>query len=388
MTIQEQEDWQRGFKEIPLRIVSPAYDSNLTDLIMDLEYLRNLRLQLTTPRQTFMQIKSIFHILESIGSARIEGNKTSVIEYVDNKLDINQPFSESVKEIENMEKALGYIDESITKASINRFFISDIHKMVVSDLKEEGSITPGEYRKRPVRISGSPLVPPPFISVSGYMEELFQFISRSDAPKYDLLKIALAHHRFVWIHPFDNGNGRTVRLFTYALLVKLGFHVDLARIINPTAIFCNDRAEYYRALERADNGDNDGLLEWVTYVLSGLKRELEKTDKLADYNYLSQNILYPAIKYSLEKNIINSMEYKILELAIRLKEISNSDINALVIKKHKTEISRLIRSLRDKGYLSPTYLNKYKYYINFENNNLIRGIIYSLSNAGFLPDSK
>jgi len=41
-----------------------------------------------------------------------------------------------------------------------------------------------------------------------------QFINKLDRPKYSLLKIAIAHHRFVWIQPFNNGNGRTVHLFT------------------------------------------------------------------------------------------------------------------------------------------------------------------------------
>jgi len=59
------------------------------------------------------------------------------------------------------------------------------------------------------------------------MEELFTFINNDDDKKYDLIKTALAHHRFVWIHPFDNGNGRTVRLFTYVLLVKLGFNINV-----------------------------------------------------------------------------------------------------------------------------------------------------------------
>lgn len=388
MTIQQQEDWQKNFKEIPLKIVSPTYDSNLTDLIMDLEYLRNLRIRGTTPPQTFMQIKTIFHTLESIGSARIEGNKTTIIEYIDHKLDTNPSLSDSIKEISNMEKALRYIDENIGNTTINRSFISDLHKMVVFGLSEEGSNSPGEYRNRPVRINNSKLVPPPFVAVGSYMDELFQFIAKTDTPKYDLLKIALAHHRFVWIHPFDNGNGRTVRLFTYALLVKLGFHVELARIINPTAIFCNDRSEYYGALERADRGDDDGFLEWVTYMLSGLKRELGKTDKLTDYEYLSRGILLPAIKYSLEKNILNSLEAKILELAIEKMEISNSDIKTIRPAKYTSQISSIIRSLRNKGYLASTEKNKYKYYINFGNNNLIRGIIFSLSNAGFLPEAQ
>jgi Fic family protein len=36
------------------------------------------------------------------------------------------------------------------------------------------------------------------------MEEMINFINNSDDNKYDLIKVALAHHRFVWIHPFDN----------------------------------------------------------------------------------------------------------------------------------------------------------------------------------------
>ena len=47
------------------------------------------------------------------------------------------------------------------------------------------------------------------------MEELVAFINRRDPPKYDLMKVAIAHHRFGWIHPFSNGNGRVVRLLTY-----------------------------------------------------------------------------------------------------------------------------------------------------------------------------
>ena len=55
------------------------------------------------------------------------------------------------------------------------------------------------------------------------MQELVAFINENHPPKYDLIKVALAHHRFGWIHPFGNGNGRVVRLLTYALLIKYGF---------------------------------------------------------------------------------------------------------------------------------------------------------------------
>jgi len=382
-----------NFKKLPpfvhtdLRIVTPEYGSELTDHIMHLEYLRRLQLLGTTPLQTFFQIKAIFHILESIGSARIEGNRTTVIEYIDRKLE-NRPHNpDSFREIENMERCLEFIDDNISERAIDRAFVSEIHKRVVSGLTEEGSKLPGEYRKSPVEIRNSSLIPPPFLTVPSYVDELFRFIAQKDAPKYDLIKTALAHHRFVWIHPFDNGNGRTVRLFTYAMMVKSGFNINLARILNPTAIFCYDREEYYAALSRADRGDDEGLLQWTAYMLKGLLRELEKTDKLADYDYLKREILAPTVDFSLEKNLLNETEAKILRLVIEKREVANANIKAIFPGKAISDISRMIRSLIEKNYLIPTEKNRRKYSINFRDNKLIRGVIHSLDKAGFLPGS-
>ena len=109
------------------------------------------------------------------------------------------------------------------------------------------------------------------------MHELVEFINRDDKSQYDLIKVALVHHRFGWIHPFGNGNGRTVRLLTYALLLKYGFNVgDYGRLINPTAIFCCDRDKYYEMLTKADSGTEKGIYEWCLYVLKGLLHERKK----------------------------------------------------------------------------------------------------------------
>jgi Fic family protein len=374
-----------SFKSVDLRMVYPAFESDLTDLIIKLEPLRKLRVEGTTPEQTFFQIKAIFHILESIGSARIEGNRTTVIEYIDQKLEKKAHNPDSFKEIENMEIALNFIDDNIGSVPINRAFVSELHRRTVAELSIEGSKAPGAYRDCVVGVQGSALVPPPPALVASLMDELLQFISREDAPKFDLIKIALAHHRFEWIHPFDNGNGRVGRLLTYATMVKFGFAVNLAQIINPTAIFCYDRDKYNMALARADQGDDEGLLEWVKYMLSGLQRELDKTDKLADYNYLKKEILLPTIDFSLDKNILNDVEAEILRLAIKKRGITNADIRVILPTKHRSDISHLIRSLLDKNYLVRIGPGKRKYAISFQNNRLVRGVINALDRAGFLP---
>ena len=104
MTIQEQP--KEKFKHIDFRLIKPSFDSPLTDLIIELDHLKKslpFATDPTTPYYVFMQIKNIFHMLESVGSARIEGNRTTVIEYVDTMLEDRPRQQESVREIANME---------------------------------------------------------------------------------------------------------------------------------------------------------------------------------------------------------------------------------------------------------------------------------------------
>lgn len=81
------------------------------------------------------------------------------------------------------------------------------------------------------------------------------------------LQIAIAHHRFVWIHPFRNGNGRVARLFTYAMLRKAIFATRGYSAVNPTAVFGNNRDAYISALERADELTDAGTIAWAEFFV-------------------------------------------------------------------------------------------------------------------------
>jgi len=71
------------FVHHPLRLLNPSFDSPLLDVLTDLEHLRRLQIQGTTPMPVFMQLKQVFHVLESLASARIEGNHTTLADYVE-----------------------------------------------------------------------------------------------------------------------------------------------------------------------------------------------------------------------------------------------------------------------------------------------------------------
>jgi Fic family protein len=377
------------FTHYNLKLVEPKFGSSLTDLIIDLDYLRKKQLGGSTHPKVFFQLKHIFHTLESIGSARIEGNNTTIAEFIETKLFESQNVPPSIKEIQNIEKAMAFIEENVNEYSINRAFLSEMHKRIVDGLLAppdgEGDSTPGEYRRINLKINKTSHKPPDWLRVEEYMNELLDFVNREDSPKYDLLKAAIAHHRFVWIHPFGNGNGRTVRLFTYAMLVKTGFNVSVGRIINPTAVFCSNRNEYYNYLTEADKGSDEGIIAWAEYVLNGLKEEIEKIDKLLDYNFLRKEILIPTINHSLDRKYITDVEAKILRKVVDLQVIQASDVKEYFTGKVGAEVSRQIRRLIDKKMLAPEKEGARKYVLRFDNNYLLRGIIKTLGEKGFLP---
>ncbi len=378
------------FKHSAIRLVQPTFDSRLTDLVIELDHLRRKRLGGTTHPHVFFQLKSIFQTLESIGSARIEGNNTTISEFIETKLEEREYVNEQIQEIRNIEKSINYIEQESEQIPIGRFFISNLHQMIVDGLtpppKGEGDSNPGAYRNHAVEIKGASHKPPETQQqVDSYMQELFDFVNEESSPKYDLLKMAIAHHRFMWIHPFGNGNGRVGRLFTYALLVKAGFNVHVGRILNPTAIFCNDRDQYYKFLSGADTGSDEGLIDWCTYVLEGLKAEIDKIDMLLDYDYLKSSILIPALDYSKTMKYIDNREYKILKVTVEKQVVQNSDIQEVLKENHMTSISRYIRVLKEKKMIVSEKDNVRKYHINFTNNFLIRSVIKKLEEEGFIP---
>lgn len=367
-----------------LNIINPPFDSPVTDLIIEIDNLRKRSLSGTTHPSIFFQLKHLFHILESIGSARIEGNHTTIAEFIDNEIETPENNNESITEIRNNEKAINFVEENIENYPVNRAFISELHKLVVKDLTKEGSRTPGEFRLENPRITGSSHIPPDSTIVNDLMIELFDFINHPHPEKYDLIKVSIAHHRFVWIHPFDNGNGRTVRLLTYAMMIKMGFRVNQGRIINPTAVFCSNRDDYYNALNRADTGSEEGMLYWIEYVLKGLNSEIRKIDNLLEYKYVKEKIFIPALKEALRKNIINNQDYRVLEIAVNNQEFKTSQLND-IFKKSSVALSRIVKNLRDRNFLIPIEENSRFYVFSFINNEIMREIMKSLDREGFLP---
>ena len=125
-------------------------------------------------------------------------------------------------------------------------------------------IIPGDYKKTPNHVKTS-------------TGEIFKFVEPWEVPQkmQDLIGwfntkldsslpsiasfIAELHHRFILIHPFDDGNGRVVRLWLNYTLLYLGYP--------PLVIKSQDKENYFIALNKADVGDMNSFAVYLGRIL-------------------------------------------------------------------------------------------------------------------------
>ena len=98
------------------------------------------------------------------------------------------------------------------------------------------------------------------------MQELMEWYAEATANSeiHPVVIAALFHHKFVSIHPFDDGNGRLSRILMNLILMQKGYP--------PVVIKKDDRQNYYALLSRADNGDDWAFIE---YIIERLESSLQ-----------------------------------------------------------------------------------------------------------------
>jgi Fic family protein len=123
---------------------------------------------------------------------------------------------------------------------------------------------PGTWRNRPEHDAAvGRHIPPSSSSVDAFMryfESRYRFAQMGKAAR--ITAIASAHHRFNYIHPFPDGNGRVSRLMSHAMAVKAGIGAHgLWSVSRGLARGLVRRTEYKSMMDHADTprqGDLDG----------------------------------------------------------------------------------------------------------------------------------
>lgn len=144
-------------------------------------------------------------------------------------------------EAKNIPEALEVIIE-ISKTPKRRLVLADIldiHKLTMKGIEESD---PGEFRKGFVGISGTKYLPPPAYELKPLLQTMLDYIN---SPPKEITHIELAFKAHLWcvyIHPFNDGNGRVARLLTGLILLRYGY---------PPMIIRNEHRRRYIASIRA-----------------------------------------------------------------------------------------------------------------------------------------
>jgi Fic family protein len=246
------------------------------------------------PQAALKRLKSELAIEWTYNSNAIEGNTLTLQEtrlVLEQGITIKGRNLREHFEAKNHEKAIHFVEElARPKYTLNEKDIFSIHRLVLENIESEFA---GRYRNGQVRILGANFIPPNFVKVSALMKELVIYTNDNPDKVNQVELISRFHHRFVWIHPFFDGNGRTARLLMNLLFLKFGYP--------PAIILKNNRKQYYRSLNQAKQGD---YKEFVLLIAQALERSLdlylESCGALGGNEYVPLSVLAKKYPYSQE----------------------------------------------------------------------------------------
>jgi Fic family protein len=259
------------------------------------EKRQNLQSSRPLPNIALNKIRESLSIEWTYNSNSIEGNTMSLREtqmVIQEGITIKGKSLREHFETHNHDKAIDYlysiVNENYTLRSID---ILSLHGLVLRSIEEDFV---GRIRNAGVRITGANFTPQNANKVPDLLDELIDFVNTNPLKLNDIEMATIFHHKLVWIHPFFDGNGRTVRLAMNLILMRCGFP--------PAIILKNDRKKYYEALNQANGGNYQKL---TLLMCQALERTLNiyKTampDNYTEYQEISQIAQEPDMAYGQE----------------------------------------------------------------------------------------
>ncbi len=228
--------------------------------------------------QTDAAARTIHH------GTHIEGNELNLIQ-TKKILEGQDVYGKprDIQEVINYRNVINLIDElAYKRGQYDLETLLDIHKATVDKIIDATKV--GVLRSTQVIIKEEGtdrivLKPPPSIEVPYLLQDFFGWLNSDNSKDvHPVIKAGIAHYVLVAIHPFVEGNGRTVRAFTILILLREGY--DIKRFFSLEEHFDKDLAAYYDALFRVDvaslNIAQRDLTPWVEYFTEVVAVELVK----------------------------------------------------------------------------------------------------------------
>ena len=139
------------------------------------------------------------------------------------------------------------------KGELNNRLLEKVNGILT---KNTGVVYGGRIRFFDVKIEGSKHVPPPNEEVKKHLLNMYKWYSANKHKLHPFELATMIHAKLTWIHPFEDGNGRTSRTIMNWILMKNGYPMFF--------IPFEKREEYYMTLEEADK---ENFKEYVSRML-------------------------------------------------------------------------------------------------------------------------
>jgi Fic family protein len=220
----------------------------------------------------------------------IEGNTLSeeqAVAAVEGNLRLPQSQQYLQQELENVIDAIWSIEQEIYAGSqfdVTPQRLRDLNRRVLNGLEVPDHVTPGEYRMKGVAVGGIYRGAPAY-DCAYLIEAMCAWLngpdfrcegegdSHAQAFMLAILRSVVAHVYIAWIHPFDDGNGRTARLIEFGILTAAGIPSVAAHLLSNH--YNATRSRYYRELEHASKSGGD-LTRFLDYAVEGFVGELQQ----------------------------------------------------------------------------------------------------------------
>lgn len=297
--------------------------------------------------------------LSSFASTSIEGNPLPLTQV--KQILKNTPKQKRQTEIEvlNYNETLIWLN-TILKNKTNKFdskFVLKLHQNVMHSLLPKSKS--GHFRREPVFVNDPKLRktifwPPDHDDIEKLMSELFDFIKSNINQIDPILLAGLFHKQFVIIHPFIDGNGRSVRLLTKSLLAILG--IDTFHLFSFENFYNQNVTQYFKHVGVQGNYyDIVGKIDftnWLEYFAEGLLDELYRVEKELDRLQINK-IAAPEILPD-QKLIIEFIEKNGRITDLQYSKITN---------RAKATRALDLRKLCDLGFIEKRGVGRATYYV-------------------------
>lgn len=230
---------------------------------------RKLSAMRPLPPETLKSLKDYYRVGLTFSSNALEGNSLTESEtkiVIEDGLTIEGKPLRDVYEAVGHAKAYDYLYQLATHKTLEEKDILELHRLFYQQIDPEHA---GKYRAVPVITSGSkyPVTPP--LKIEAEMKKFVSWFNKQEPKLHPVVFAALTHKKFVFIHPFIDGNGRLSRLLMNLALIRNEYSIALIPAIL--------RHAYIASLEKAHADDaafNEFIADRVIATQTDLLRLL------------------------------------------------------------------------------------------------------------------